>query len=65
MVGKVGCLVYLVALIVGCLGGSVLNFVLYGVVNKKRVASGFLFKVILGGYLFVSGLQFSKTPCHY
>ena len=36
MVGKVGCLVYLLAILVGCLGGSVLNADLAGVVKKKN-----------------------------
>ena len=55
MVGKVGCLVYLVALLVGCLGGSVMKVDFSGVVNKKRTTSGFLLKVMLGGSLCVSG----------
>ena len=36
MVGKVGCLVYLLAILVGCLGGSVINADLAGVVKKKK-----------------------------
>ena len=36
MVGKVGCLVYLVALLIGCLRGSVLKADLAGVVKKKK-----------------------------
>ena len=35
MVGKVGCLVYMVALIVGCLGGSILMADIDGAANKK------------------------------
>ena len=35
MVGKLGCLVYLAELIVGCLGVSVLNVDLSGTVKKK------------------------------
>ena len=42
MVGKVGCLVYLAEIIVGCLGGSFLKVDLAGAVNKIRVASGFV-----------------------
>ena len=36
MAGKVGCLVYLVALLVCCLGGSVLKSDLAGAVKKKK-----------------------------
>ena len=53
MVSKVGCLVYMVDLLVGCLLGSVLKFNLAVVVNKKGGTSGFVLKVILGGSLFV------------
>ena len=35
MVGKVGCIVYLVALLLGCMGGSVLNVDITGSVKKK------------------------------
>ena len=35
MVGKVGYIVYMAALLVGCLGGSVLKVYLDGVMNKK------------------------------
>ena len=35
MLGKVVCLVYLAAILVGCLGGSVLKVYLDGVVKKK------------------------------
>ena len=35
MLGKVGCFVYLKVLLVGCLGGLVLEFDIYGAVNKK------------------------------
>ena len=36
MVGKVGCLVYPEALIVGCLGGSVLKVDISGVVKRGK-----------------------------
>ena len=35
VMGKVGCLVIMVALLVGCLGGSVLKVDLNGTVKKK------------------------------
>ena len=41
MVVNVGCPVYLVALPVGCQGGSVLKVDLAGLVNKKRFTSCF------------------------
>ena len=59
---KVVCFVYLVAVLVGCLGVSVLKFDLDEVVNKKLLTLGFGLKVVIGGSLFVSGLQLSKTP---
>ena len=59
MVGKVGCLVYLEALSVGCLGGSVLNIDLVGAVKKKGLTSGCGLQVILGWSLFVS------VPCKF
>ena len=43
MTGKVGCLVVMSELIVGCLGGSFLKVDITGVVKKIRVASGFGF----------------------
>ena len=49
-------LVYMVALILGCLGGTVLKVGLAGAVNKKRVVSGFGLKVMLGGSFFFSSL---------
>ena len=64
MVGKVGCLLYMVYLLVCCLLGSVLKFNLAVVVNKKGGTSGFVLKVILGGSLSVSGLKISNTTCH-
>ena len=54
MTGKVGCLVGLSERIVGCLGGSVLNFDLTGVVRENKVTSGFGFQVIIGVSLCVS-----------
>ena len=63
MVGKVGCLVYMVALILGCLGSSVLTVDLAGVVKKKSVTSGFGLKLILGGSLFVSGHCILQLSC--
>ena len=53
--GKVGCIVYLAAFIVSCLGGSVLKVDLAGVVKKKRATSGFRLNVMIGGSLCVSG----------
>ena len=54
--GKVGCLVYLAAIVVDSLGDSVMKVDLYGMVKGKRATSGFGLKVMLGGYLCVSGL---------
>ena len=34
--GKVGCILYLMALLVGCLGGSFLKFDLAGAAKKKK-----------------------------
>ena len=59
---KFGCLVYLVALLVGCLGGSVTKFDLAGKATK-RVNSGFGLKVMVGGYLFVSGPCTLQLSC--
>ena len=53
--GDVGCLVGRLAVLVGFLGGSVLVVYLARVVKKIRVASVFVFKVILVGSLVVSG----------
>ena len=47
MMDRFGCVVYLAELLVGCLGGSVLKVDLYGILNKKRVTSGFGLKAIL------------------
>ena len=49
MVGKVGCLVYMVSLLVGFLGGSVLEVDIAGSVKKKRATSGFGLKKCLEG----------------
>ena len=53
------CLVYLMALLVDLLGGTVLKVDPDGEVKKKRATSGFGLKVILGGYLCVS------CPCKF
>ena len=55
MVGKVGFIVYLAVLLVGYLGGSFLKVDLDGSVKEKRSNSGFRLKLMLGGYLCVSG----------
>ena len=57
--GKVGCIVSLMELIVGYLGGSVLKVDIYGSVKKKSVTSCFGFKVMLGGSICVS------SPCTF
>ena len=46
MVGSVGFLIYMVALHVGFLGGSVLKVHLYGAAKKKWATSGFGLKLI-------------------
>ena len=53
MVGKVGCLIYVAALLVSCLVGSVLDVDIDGVAKKKWVTSGFGFKVMIGGYICI------------
>ena len=53
--GKVGFILNLAALLVGCLGSLVPKFVLDGEVKKKMATSGFGLQVILGGSLCVSG----------
>ena len=58
-----GCLVYLVSIIVGCLGGSVLKVDLPGMVKKKRVTSCFVSKVMIGGSLCVSGPCILQISC--
>ena len=61
--GKVVCLVYMVAFLVGFLGGSVMNVGIAWVVDKKRATTGFRFKVMLGGYLCVSGTWKLQLYC--
>ena len=63
MMRKFGCLVNLAVILVGFLGGSVLKVDLAGVAKKKRVTSGFVFKVMLGGYLCVSGTCTLQLYC--
>ena len=63
MVGKVGCIIFLVALLVGCLGGLGIKVDLDGIAKKKWVTSGFGFKVILGGSLCVSGPCIFHLSC--
>ena len=53
--GKVGFLVYLTALLVGCLGGPVMKVDFAGAVKTKMVTSGYVMQVIFEGYLCVSG----------
>ena len=55
MVDKVVFLVYLAALLVDFLGGSVLKVDIAGTVKKKWVTSGFGLKVMIGWFLCVSG----------
>ena len=55
MVGKVGCILYLAALLVCYLGGSVMKVDLDGAINKKGVTSGFGLKMLLEGFCCVSG----------
>ena len=52
--GKVVCLVGLEALLVGCLGGSVIKVNLYGVVTENKKTSCFVLQVMLGVSLCVS-----------
>ena len=61
--GKVGCLVNLASLLVGCLGNSVLKVDIYGVVKKKMETSGFGLKEMLGGSLRVSGPFILQISC--
>ena len=60
---KVGCLVVWVALLVGCLGGSVLTVDMAEVVNKIRVTSGFVFHVMFVGCLGVKGACTLQLSC--
>ena len=59
MLGKVGCLVNMEALLVGYLGGSVLKVDIAGAANKQSLTSGFGLLVMLGVYIFVS------VPCTF
>ena len=63
MVVKVGCIVYMEALLVGCLGGSVLKVDLAVMMKTKRVTSVFGLKVMLGGSLCVSGPSTLQISC--
>ena len=63
MVGKIGCILYLGALILGCLGGSVLKVDINGAVKKKWFTLGFGLKVMLGGYLCVLGTCTLQLSC--
>ena len=60
---KAGYLVNLAALLVGFLGGSVLEVDLDGVVKKKRATSGFGLQVMIGGSICVSGTFKLKLSC--
>ena len=51
------------ALILYLLGVSVIKFGLAGVVKKKRVISGFVFQVMLGEPLCVSGPSIFHISC--
>ena len=53
--GKVGYIVNLEALLVGCLGSSFPKAGLSRAVKKNRATSGFELQVILGGSLCFSG----------
>ena len=57
------CPVNMAVILVGFLGGSVLEVDLTGVVKKKSVTSGFGLQVILGGYLCVSGTCVLQISC--
>ena len=61
--GRVGCLLNMVALLVGCLQGSVLKADLSRAVKKKRATSAFLFQVMLRGFLYVSGTCKLQLSC--
>ena len=61
--GKVRCIIFLVALLLGCLVGLGMKVDLDGTANKKCVTLGFGFKVILGGPLCVSGLCILHLSC--
>ena len=55
MVGNVECIVYIAALLIDFLGGSVLKLDISGTLKKKWVTKGFGFKVLLRVSLCVSG----------
>ena len=57
MMVNFGCLLNLVSLIVGCLGGSVPKVDISGAAKKKRATSGFGLQGMLGVSVFVS------VPC--
>ena len=63
MVVNFVCLVYMVALLVGCLGNPVLKVGIAEAVKKKRVTSCFGFKDMLGGYFCVSGFCIFQIYC--
>ena len=63
MMGNVGCLVYMAALLIGCLGGSVLKVDLSGLVNKIMSASSFGFQVMPVGSVFVSCVFTLQLSC--
>ena len=60
---KVGRLVYLAALLAGCLGGSVLKVDISRWLKKIREASGFGLQAIIGGSMFVPGTCTLKIFC--
>ena len=63
MVGMVRCLVFMQALLVGFLGGSVLKLDIAEGLGEKGVTKGFGFKVMLQGYLCVSGPCILQLSC--
>ena len=63
VMGNVGCLVYLTANHVGCLGGPVMKVDFAGAVKTKMVTSGYVMQVIFEGYLCVSGPCVLQLSC--
>ena len=61
--GKILCLVNIVAVFVGCLGGSVPKVDIAGEVKKKRATSGFIFQVMFGGSICVPGTCILQISC--
>ena len=59
IMGKVGCIVYLVALLLGCMGGSVLNVDITGSVKKKGRPQ------VLDWKWCLEGLFLFQVPVHY